>query len=82
MAALSGRATHRLQESPLGPRAVPANAKRFCRLLSASSIRSSPQRALKGQAQIGLRVGKVIGRFMMAKHFTLTITEDRFTYAA
>ncbi|MGH6635317.1 MAG: IS1634 family transposase [Gammaproteobacteria bacterium] len=39
------------------------------------------QRALKGQAPIGLRVGKVIGRFKMAKHFTLTITEDRFTYA-
>lgn len=39
------------------------------------------QRALKGQGRIGLRVGKVIGRFKMAKHFTLTITEERFTYA-
>lgn len=38
------------------------------------------QRALKGQGRIGLRVGKVIGRFKMAKHFKLTITEDRFAY--
>lgn len=38
------------------------------------------QRALKGQGRIGLRVGKVIGRFKMAKHFKLTLTEDRFAY--
>lgn len=38
------------------------------------------KRALKSQARIGLRVGKVIGRFKMAKHFKLTLTEDRFAY--
>lgn len=38
------------------------------------------KRALKGQGRIGLRVGKVIGRFKMAKHFKLTLTEDRFAY--
>jgi len=38
------------------------------------------KRALKGQARIGLRVGKVIGRFKMAKHFKLTLLEDRFAY--
>ncbi|MGH8570370.1 MAG: IS1634 family transposase, partial [Gammaproteobacteria bacterium] len=38
------------------------------------------QRALKGQARIGLRVGKVIGRFKMAKHFKLAISEERFAY--
>lgn len=38
------------------------------------------QRALKGEAQIGLRVGKVIGRFKMAKHFKLTITKEHFAY--
>jgi hypothetical protein len=38
------------------------------------------QRALKGQGRIGLRVGKLIGRFKMAKHFKLTLTEDRFAY--
>lgn len=39
------------------------------------------QRALKGADQIGLRVGKVLGRFKMAKHFTLEIDEERFAYA-
>lgn len=38
------------------------------------------KRALKGQARIGLRVGKVIGRFKMAKHFKLTLTDERFAY--
>ncbi|MGH8512208.1 MAG: IS1634 family transposase [Gammaproteobacteria bacterium] len=46
--------------------------------IAAATQRS--QRALKGQARIGLRVGKVIGRFKMAKHFKLTLTEDRFAY--
>jgi hypothetical protein len=40
-----------------------------------------PKRALRGQDQIGLRVGKVLGRFKMAKHFEITITETRFAYA-
>jgi hypothetical protein len=39
------------------------------------------QRApLKGQDKIALRVGAVIGRFNMAKHFTLTITDTAFTF--
>ncbi len=38
------------------------------------------KRPLRGSAPIGLRVGKVLGRFKMAKHFTLTITDDRFRY--
>ena len=38
------------------------------------------KRALRGQDQIGLRVGKVLGRFKMAKHFSITITETTFTY--
>ncbi|MFU8856075.1 MAG: IS1634 family transposase [Deferrisomatales bacterium] len=38
------------------------------------------QRALKGADQIGLRVGKVLGRFKMAKHFTIEIGEERFAY--
>jgi transposase len=36
--------------------------------------------SLKGEKEIGLRVGKVIGRFKMQKHFELTITADSFTY--
>ena len=39
------------------------------------------RRALKGADQIGLRVGKVLGRFKMAKHFTLDMGEERFSYA-
>ena len=37
-------------------------------------------RALKGKEKIGMRVGKVLGRFKVGKHFMLTITEESFTY--
>lgn len=39
-----------------------------------------PKRALRGRDRIGMRVGKVLGRFKVGKHFDLTITEDSFTY--
>ena len=35
---------------------------------------------LRGQEQIGLRVGKRVGRFRMRKHFRLHITDDTFSY--
>ena len=35
---------------------------------------------LSGAGKIGIRVGKVIGRYKMAKHHRLTITNDTFTY--
>ena len=35
---------------------------------------------LKGQDKIALRVGKVIGRSKMAKHFVLDIKDDSFGY--
>jgi len=38
------------------------------------------KRPLRGKAQIGLRVGKVLGRFKMSKHFALTILDDAFSY--
>ena len=38
------------------------------------------QRPLKGAAQIGLRVGKILNRFHMAKHFHLVITDNSFHY--
>jgi hypothetical protein len=38
------------------------------------------KRPLRGQDKIGLRVGKVIGKFKMAKHFDTTIEEDSFSY--
>ena len=38
------------------------------------------KRRLRGQDKIGMRVGHVLGRFKMAKHFCLTITGDAFHY--
>jgi len=35
---------------------------------------------LQGAAKIGVRVGKVLGRFKVAKHFDLQITETSFAY--
>ncbi len=35
---------------------------------------------LNGAGKIGIRVGKVIGRYKMAKHYILTINEDAFTF--
>ena len=39
-----------------------------------------PKRRLQGQAKIGLRVGRVLQRFKVAKHFRVTITDTSFTY--
>ncbi len=38
------------------------------------------RRPLRGQAEIGLKVGAVIDKHKMAKHFEIAITEDSFTY--
>ncbi len=38
------------------------------------------QKPLRGQDQIALRVGKVLGRYKVGKHFRLAITRDSFTY--
>ena len=35
---------------------------------------------LAGAGKIGVRVGKVIGRYKMAKHYNLTITDTTFAY--
>ncbi|HEV1992429.1 MAG TPA: IS1634 family transposase [Candidatus Dormibacteraeota bacterium] len=46
-------------------------------------IRNAVRRAgkpLRGKAQIGLKVGAVVGRYKMAKHFTLTITDTDFSF--
>src|SRR5207247_338348 len=39
------------------------------------------RRPLRGQARIALRVGKVLGRRKVGKHFTLEITDTRFRAA-
>jgi transposase len=36
---------------------------------------------LKGAAKIGVRIGKVLGKFKVAKHFDLQITDTSFGYA-
>lgn len=36
---------------------------------------------LRGEQAIGLRVGKVIGKYKMAKHFDITITNGSLTYS-
>ena len=38
------------------------------------------KRPLRGKDQIGLRVGKVLGQYTIAKHFKLTIADDSFRY--
>ena len=38
------------------------------------------QKPLSGQAKIGLRVGRVLNRHKVGKHFELTIDDDRFSY--
>lgn len=38
------------------------------------------KRQLRGKDQIGLRVGRVINRFKVAKHFGLDIADDSFDY--
>jgi len=35
---------------------------------------------LSGAGKIGVRVGKVVGRYKMAKHYTLDIADDRFAF--
>lgn len=39
-----------------------------------------PKRPLRGKHTIGLRAGRVLGRFKMGKHFQLHIEEDGFRY--
>jgi len=38
------------------------------------------RRPLRGEAAIGVRVGQVLGRFKMAKHFMVQITAESMTY--
>jgi len=39
-----------------------------------------PKRPLRGAAAIGLRVGKVLGRYKVGKHFTIDITDRALRY--
>jgi hypothetical protein len=44
-------------------------------------VANRERRPLRGRDRIGLRVGRVLGRFKMAKHFRLEIQETFFRYA-
>jgi transposase len=39
-----------------------------------------PKRRLKGKTKIALRVGKIINKYKVAKHFRITIAEEQFSY--
>lgn len=47
--------------------------------LFAPIITAVTEGRLAGQDQIGLKLGKVMGKYKMAKHFTITITDDSLT---
>src|SRR5262249_38652929 len=49
-------------------------------LKKAQAATQRTKRALRGQAAIGLRAGRVLGRFKMAKHFQISIEENQFSY--
>jgi transposase len=54
-----------------------ATEKELDRIVAATG---RSQNRLRGQDQIGLRVGKVLNRFKMGKHFQLEIAADSFRY--
>lgn len=47
--------------------------------VAAATARSS--RPLRGKELIGVRVGRILGRFKVAKHFTLQITDDSLAWS-
>jgi Transposase DDE domain len=49
-------------------------------LAKISTATSRVRRPLRGQDKIALRVGKVVNKFKMAKHFDIEITDDCFTF--
>jgi len=51
--------------------------KELDKIVAATRRKSRP---LRGKAKIGVRVGRVINHYKVAKHFKLKITDDGFTY--
>ena len=70
------------------PALAEQRARKRNELLKATEAKLEPirratlrkQHPLRGEKEIGLRVGKVIGKHKMEKHFELTITNNSFTY--
>ena len=55
-----------------------ATARALAKIVTATQ---RPTRRLKGQDKIGVRVGRGLQRFKMAKHFQITMTEAECTYS-
>jgi hypothetical protein len=55
-----------------------ATGRELARLAAAVARKRRP---LRGAADIGLKVGAVLDKHKMAKHFTLEITDNRFAFA-
>jgi hypothetical protein len=56
-----------------------AATERELAVIAAATARE--RRPLRGAATIGLRVGRIVHRYKVAKHFELSITDDSFTYS-
>ena len=54
-----------------------ATEKELDKIVTATTRRTRP---LRGTQNIGVRVGKVINRYQVAKHFHLKITDNSFSY--
>lgn len=54
-----------------------ATEKELAKILTAVARERAP---LRGREKIGVRVGRVLGRFKMGKHFRLGITDDGFRF--
>jgi transposase len=50
-------------------------------LLAIQNAVRRAKKPLRGEAEIGLKIGAVIGKYKMAKHFGLTITDTDFSFA-
>jgi hypothetical protein len=53
-----------------------ATEKQLHKIVAATQRKKRP---LRGRKEIGLAVGKILGRYKMGKHFKLTIEEDQFS---
>ena len=54
-----------------------ATEKRLNKIVEATKRKRRP---LRGRREIGLTVGKTLGRFKMGKHFSLSIEDDGFSF--
>jgi transposase len=59
------------------PELLAATEKQLEKIAAATRRQKRP---LRGKEKIGVRVGKIINRYKMAKHFQVTIQDDSFAY--